>query len=271
MKPTKEQYNRVSREYSAFLKTAESLQSEYGEINLTGYLIQHRNRISSQIAIQLYLIEENGFENSRMLSLGGWPGIALVVLNRLTGISGTLVDHPALLTNVMNDFYQEQGITTVAFDFCQGEKETLPVEGAFQIIECCQCIEHWNFSPIPVMKQLFGSFLDPDGRMLITVPNAASLFRRLAAVSGRNPYPPMQSFIDVDNALPGADVSPHWREYTAPDLRQLIEHCGGSCLQLSTASYAPAQYNSAAQRLYSVFNNAHPSLKENVEAVCCKK
>ncbi|VGO12280.1 hypothetical protein PDESU_00831 [Pontiella desulfatans] len=270
MKPTSQHLKEVAGEYDRFLKDIAHLASDYGESDIRKYLVQHRARISSQIAIQLGIIEKEGFGEGKMLSMGGWPGIALVILNRLTGIKGTLLDHPALLTGTMAGFYEAQGLETVAFDFAKAAEQPLPVDGTFEVIECCQCIEHWNFSPIPVFRQIFSEQLSPQGRLLVTVPNAASLYRRLAAMAGQNPYPSMQSFIDVDGEKPGAEVSPHWREYTRTDLAMLIAHCGGSCIKLRTASYPPAHYNSPAQRLYSLFNNLHPCLKENVEAVCRK-
>jgi SAM-dependent methyltransferase len=270
MKPTKQHLRRVAGEYDRFLETISGLVSDYGESDIFTYLTLHRARISTQIAIQLKTIEEEGLGSGRMLSLGGWPGIAPIILNRLTGIKGTLLDHPALLTESMAGFYEPQGLETVAFDFAEAATSPLPLSGSFEMIECCQCIEHWNFSPIPVFRQVFSDLLAPGGRLLVTVPNAASLYRRLAALAGRNPYPAMQSFIDVDADKAGAEVSPHWREYSANDLRMLVAHCGGACIAARTAAYLPARYTSLAQRLYSAFNNLHPKLRENVEALCRK-
>lgn len=270
MKPTSQHLKDIAREYDRFLKDIAHLASDYGESDIRKYLVQHRARISSQIAIQLGIIEKEGFGKGKMLSLGGWPGIALVILNRLTGIKGTLLDHPALLTGTMASFYEAQGLATVAFAFAKAAENPLPVDGTFEVIECCQCIEHWNFSPIPVFRHIFSSLLSPQGHLLVTVPNAASLYRRLSVLAGRNPYPAMQSFIDVDKNKAGAEVAPHWREYTPKDLEMLVEHCGGKCTAIRTASYRPASYNSWAQRTYALFNNLHPNLKENVEVVCKK-
>ncbi|MEI6890998.1 MAG: methyltransferase domain-containing protein [Pontiella sp.] len=261
---------KVEREYDIFLTEAAALASDYGDNNITEYLTLHRVRISSQIAIQLKIIERDDLGKGRMLSLGGWPGAALIILNRLSGISGTLLDHPALLTDTMAEFYKEHGLKTVAFDFAEAAHTPIPLTNQYNIIECCQCIEHWNFSPIPVFRQIISNLLSPKGNMLITVPNATSLYRRLAVLSGRNPYPSMQSFIDVDSEKAGAEVAPHWREYTQKDLELLITHCGGSSIESRTASYQPATYKSTSQRLYSLFNNLHPRFKENVEVVLKK-
>ncbi|MDZ8119824.1 hypothetical protein [Pontiella agarivorans] len=270
MKINNKLFHQVDTEYERFLESFRSVSSDYGDNKAHEYLVRYKKRISTQITCQLAIIKKENFENQRMLSLGGWPGIAPIILNRLTGVQSTLVDHPALLTGNMAGFYEKQGLKTAAFDFAKAAEMPLPVSGPFEMIECCQCIEHWNFSPIPVFRQLFSHLLSDTGRLLVTAPNAASLYRRLAALSGRNPYPSMQSFIDVDTEKPGAEVSPHWREYTLDDLKMLVAHCGGTCVDTRTASYPPASYNSPAQRLYSLFNNLHPGLKENVEAICSK-
>jgi SAM-dependent methyltransferase len=259
---------RVSEEYDVFLDNVAALTSDYGESSITKYLVMYRARISSQILSQLEIITRDGLENGKVLSLGGWPGVAPIILNRITGIEATLLDHPALLTENMKQFYASMGLETVEFDFATAEQTPIPISGTYQLIECCQCIEHWNFSPILVFKQVFSSLLDPSGSLLITVPNATSLYRRMSVLVGQNPYPSMQAFIDVDGSKPGAEVSPHWREYTSKDLEMLVSHCGGLCTEVRTASYPIATNNSLSHRLYSLFNNLHPKLRENVEAVC---
>lgn len=270
MNPSNQQLNRIATEYDTFQKDVASLSSDYGESDINKYLTMFRARITSQIAIQLDVIERDDFGDGKMLSLGGWPGVALIILNRLTGISGTLLDHPALLTETMERFYKDHGFETVEFDFANAANSQMPLSGQFQVIECCQCIEHWNFSPIPVFRQIFANLLAPNGSLLVTVPNATSLYRRLAALVGKSPYPAMQAFIDVDRENPGAEVSPHWREYTTNDLKMLMEYCGGHCTELRTASYAIAGNNSLSHRFYSLFNNLHSKFKENAEVVCKK-
>ena len=268
MKPSKQHLKQVATEYDHFLKDAESLSSTYGRNEIYTYLTLYRARISSQIAIQLGILEKNKLSEGSMLSLGGWPGVAPIILNRLTGISGTLLDHPALLTKNMESFYNEHGLKTIAFDFSDASTPPIPLSDSFQMIECCQCIEHWNFSPIPVFRHLFSTLLAPDGHLLVTVPNATSLYRRLATLGGRTPYPSMDSFIDVDRQKAGAEVSPHWREYTARDLQDLITHTGGCCSAIRSASYPIAGTDSMARSAYSFLNNIHSALRENIEVVC---
>jgi len=88
----------VSDAFEAFRAKAQELESEYGDHLLQNYLTNFQARICAQITSQLELINKRGLQSGRMLSLGGWPGIAPIILNQLTGIEITIVDHPALLT-----------------------------------------------------------------------------------------------------------------------------------------------------------------------------
>ncbi len=258
----------VQNEYDAFLSKAVELDSPYGSNTIATYLKAYRERICSQIMVQLAVVCKARTPAKRMLSLGGWPGVAPIMLNRLTGIESTLVDHPALLTGVMGQFYSAHGIKAVECNFSDIAVEPLPLSGGYQLIECCQCIEHWNFSPIPMFKQIFSQLLSTNGVFFITVPNAVSLYRRASIVVGRTPYPAMQSFIEVDENKPGAEISPHWREYTRKDMEQLILYCGGRSMDIRTKTYSINAMKNWQHRIYSLFSNLHPSLRENIEAVC---
>jgi len=258
---------RISEEYERFLEETTSLISKYGDTFISKYLTMHRSRISAQIATMLKLIEGNGWENRNMLSLGGWPAVAPIILHRITGIHITLLDHPALLTGTITQFYADNNLKTVPFDFAEAAKTPVPLSETFQLIECCQCIEHWNFNPVPFFRQIFSTLLDPAGSLFLTVPNAISLYRRLAILAGRNPYPAIQSFIDADTGKPGAEISPHWHEYTRNDLKMLIEYTGGVCSEIRTVTY-PVTNRSLPHRIYSFFSNIHPALRENIEVIC---
>lgn len=258
----------VKNAYDTFLSDVSALQSQYGDTFISEYLSKYRPRISAQIEKQLAILACDGTASGKMLSIGGWPGITPIILNRLTGIDITLIDHPALLTDPLRQFYADQGLKVVAFDFADAATKPIPLSEKYQFIECCECIEHWNFNPIPIFKQIFSCLLDPAGSMFITVPNATGLYRRLSVFLGQTPYPGMQDFINVDEKKPGAEVSPHWREYTRKDLQQLITHCLGHCTELHMASYRIIAKNSWQHHIYSMFNNLHLGFREFVEVVC---
>lgn len=267
---SKQQLARVNDAYNSFLKEIEPLVSNYGDNEIHQYLSMFRGRIATQIAALLDLIETNRLSGGRMLSLGGWPGITMIILKRLTGIQGTLIDHPALLTSSIQALCIKEGLQTAAFDFADANQTPLPVDAPVELIECCQCIEHWNFSPVPLFRQIFSSLLAPRGQFFVTVPNAVSLYRRLSAMAGNSPYPPMQSFISVDQQKPGAEVSPHWREYTQQDLKDLVEYCGGTCINLSSVTYPSSRHASWIHRLYIKCSTLHPQLRENVVGIFSK-
>ncbi len=261
----------VDQEYARVVDELRNLSAEYGTNSPCTYLMDYSPRIKAQIHELLKLIHEKGTSGARLLSIGGWPGISGIVLSRLTGIEVTLIDHPAVLGGDASLFYEQNGLNVVAYDFAESVHTPIPVADNFDIIECCQCIEHWNFNPVFAFKDLFGRVLSPSGSMFITVPNAVSLYRRLFTMMGFNPYPAIRSFIDSAEGLPGAEVSPHWREYTMNDLVELMGATGGECVMQRRAHHKLLYKMSIFQRIHQALHFAHPALKSNLEIVVKRK
>jgi len=261
----------VDEEYARVLQEIHAVSGAYGRNSPHTYLSDYAPRITAQIRTLLALIEAHGLSGGRLLSIGGWPGISGVVLQRITGIAVTLIDHPSVLGDGFSDFYQANGLETVPFDFSESVHIPIPVSGEFDLIECCQCMEHWNFNPICALKDIFSRVLSPAGYMLVTVPNAVSLHRRLFTLMGINPYPAMRSFIDAAEGLPGAEVAPHWREYTRQDLAMLMEYVGGETISLTTRHHKMLYKKSIFQHIHQTLHHLHPSLKSNIEIVVRRK
>lgn len=80
----------------------------------------------------------------------------------------------------------------------------------------------------------------------------------------------MQSFIDVDNNKTGAEVSPHWREYTQNDVNMLIAHVGGCCIAKQCVNYPITNKKYFLHKLYQKFAGIHPALCECIEITCIK-
>lgn len=261
----------VAHEYVAVLECLQSVSAAYGTQSPVEYLTKYAPRICAQIQTLYQLIVDRNLAGGRLLSIGGWPGVSGIVLHRLTGISVTLVDHPAVLVDEYYDFYRENNLETVAFDCAETISEEIPVEKNYDIIECCQCIEHWNFNPIFAFRDIFNRILKESGFMFVTVPNAVCLYRRLFTAFGQNPFPAIKDFIDEANGVPGAEVSPHWREYTKQDLMRLIEASGGACVNVNMKQYALHYPMSLAQKVHQSLHRVHPSLHANIEVVATRR
>ena len=255
----------IDIEYLRVLDELDAVSEAYGTQSTRKYLSNYSPRIKAQIYSLLTLVEANG--SRRLLSIGGWPGISGIVLRRISGIEITLLDHPSLLGEQFSEFYEQQGLKTVKVDLSESGQNQLPVSDVFDLIECCQCIEHWNFNPIAVFQDLFRRVLSPTGFLFLTVPNAVSLYRRLFTLLGFNPYPSMSNFIDSAHGIPGAEIASHWREYTQRDLMELICYTGGDCISLKMRHYRLLYPMSPAQRIHQMLHRIHPSLMSNIVVI----
>jgi SAM-dependent methyltransferase len=199
----------------------------YGECVASGYLSAFRARIIEQVAVQTVLLRKMGLTNPSVLSVGGWPGVTAICLRHL-GCRVSLLDHPSVLKSSLGGALGAMGVDAVPYDIaaCATSGGRLPVEGPFDLIECCECMEHWNFNPIPATRAFLGVLRPESGRVYVTLPNAVSLFRRILVLVGRNIYAPMGHFRMQMDAAAQADVSPHWREYTLADACELLDIAG---------------------------------------------
>ena len=102
-----------------------------------------------------------------------------------------------------------------------------PATDPYDVIVCAEVVEHLHTSPAHVFR-LFASLLRPSGRLVLQTPNAAALSRRFWLLTGRNPYEPIRE----DRRQAG-----HFREYTAAELRTLLDRSGFDVTEMRTANY----------------------------------
>jgi predicted SAM-dependent methyltransferase len=93
-------------------------------------------------------------------------------------------------------------------------------DGAFELVLCCELIEHLMFDPMHFLFECH-RILTAEGLLLLTTPNVASLSSVACALHGwRNPqvfsaYPPA-----------GNRDTPHVREYTAAEIAHAVRAAG---------------------------------------------
>lgn len=113
-------------------------------------------------------------------------------------------------------------------DFCQGDGDlrSLPwPDSTFDMVTMFAVLEHFHHSPRSTLE-VIRRLLKPGGLLLITVPSAVNVRKRVAVVRGRTNYPPYAQFFE----------SPVWRghvrEYVRDDLCQLARLMGLAVLDL---------------------------------------
>ena len=99
---------------------------------------------------------------------------------------------------------------------CDLACDPLPYDDAsFEIVNFTEILEHLNFNPLPVLKEIY-RVLVPGGMVMISTPNMARLGARLRALAGRNPFPSLEMLCN------GSSYALHWREYTMAEVATLL-------------------------------------------------
>ncbi|MGA3010659.1 MAG: methyltransferase domain-containing protein [Terracidiphilus sp.] len=106
----------------------------------------------------------------------------------------------------------------------------LETDNVFDLVMMNDVIEHLHQSPRRLLNELLEK-LKPNGLLLITVPNAVNIRKRLDVMLGRTNYPPFESFFWYD------EWRGHVREYTRHDLESLAELLGIECRELRACDH----------------------------------
>jgi SAM-dependent methyltransferase len=168
-------------------------------------------------------------EGGVLVDLGGGIAVHNGVLAQL-GMSVYVVD-------LLSDYWERKAANPTAINreiellercgvqFIRGEVSTFDFANRFaansiDVVASFHCIEHLHQSPKFALESAMQA-LKPGGLLLIEVPNAANIRKRIALLMGHTNYPAFDSYY-YSPAFVG-----HVREYTVGDLRQLGQNLGG--------------------------------------------
>ena len=105
-------------------------------------------------------------------------------------------------------------------DLLEGDGHAVPFEDeSFDAVLACDVIEHLHASPRALLERALG-LLREGGWLVLSVPNAVNLRKRLDVIRGRTNYPPYRQFFESDT------WRGHVREYVWDDLVQLATFLG---------------------------------------------
>jgi SAM-dependent methyltransferase len=113
----------------------------------------------------------------------------------------------------------------------------------FDLVILADIIEHLHDSPRVLLNSLLTK-LRPGGLVLVTVPNAVNIRKRLAVLSGQTNYQPYTRLFWSDR------WRGHVREYTKQDLSLLAEHIGLVCCELRACDHMLEKVPAPARRAY---------------------
>jgi glycosyltransferase involved in cell wall biosynthesis/SAM-dependent methyltransferase len=119
-------------------------------------------------------------------------------------------------------------------DMFNAELDRFPYQDEyFSTVLCCELLEHLEQDPMHMMSEIH-RILKPDGVLLLTTPNIASLRAVGQVLKGAHPA----SFRRYSRVKPGGGPEPgHSREYTPDEIRLLLADSGFIVLSVETGPY----------------------------------
>jgi SAM-dependent methyltransferase len=161
--------------------------------------------------------------DKKILEIGSFLGPVSISLKRM-GYSVYALDIP--------EFYQSSSLKSlyakhaIPFAGQNLRKRQLPYEcNCFDAVILCEVIEHLNFNPLPVFKEI-NRVLKKDGYMYIRMPNQSSLENRVRLLLGKSIHNPIDDYFAQLDKHDNMIVGLHWREYTMSEAVRLIEKMG---------------------------------------------
>lgn len=170
--------------------------------------------------------------DATVFDLGAFPGHLAAWLSRREHASVTAV---TLMTSDAFERHMRDVGVTVAH--CDVECSPLPArDGSVDVVLCCELIEHLDGDVLHMLREA-RRIVRPDGLLLLTTPNHASLTHRWALARGRSVYPaldhpdyPFYAGAGVRNPMR------HCREFTVAEIATLLAQAGFSRVAVHTTS-----------------------------------
>lgn len=116
-------------------------------------------------------------------------------------------------------FLQGVGVNFHDCDLCTVDLKTFFVPNSIDAIYSTHCLEHFHQSPRIVLQSAL-EVLKPGGSLLIEVPNAVNLLKRIQVFLGETNYSSYDLYYDAVN------YTGHVREYSVADFHALARKLG---------------------------------------------
>lgn len=175
---------------------------------------------------------DNLYKSSRatrkVLEIGSFLGTVSISLKKI-GYAVCALDIPEFHQSVsLRSLYEENDIPFVGLNL---KKHQLPYESnSFDAIIICEVIEHLNFNPLPVLKEM-NRILKKDGYIYVGMPNQSHIVNRIKLLVGKSIHNPINDFFKQLDSNCNMIVGLHWREYTLAETISMIEKMGFETIQ----------------------------------------
>ena len=140
-------------------------------------------------------------------------------------------------------FLTRAGVHFFEVDVCKCNLRTHFPENSVDAVVSYHCLEHLHQSPREVLESAL-AVLKPNGLLLVEVPNAINLLKRLKVLVGKTNYSDYGDYYESTN------FTGHVREYSVSDLKRLAAYLGLAEFEI----YGKNWYGS----LFDVLGNGWP-------------
>ncbi len=167
--------------------------------------------------------QSHGRGSVRVLEIGAFLGVVSVVLSR-AGFAVTATDIEEFMAcRTLQEKLDRNG---VRYASCNLRDYAIPFDDeAFDVVVFCEVLEHLNFNPLPVIQEI-NRVTRVGGLFYVAMPNLACLDNRMRLLRGESIHNPMNDFFAQLDPNDNMIVGLHWREYTAAEVKEMLERMG---------------------------------------------
>lgn len=155
------------------------------------------------------------------------------------------------LDNIINFAREKYGVNILDFDILN---DTIPKSWeTYDVVLLLAVLEHLNGTPKYVLDKV-KALLNPTGFLIVEVPNAAALAKRLSfLLKGKPPFPPFEDYYDSEYPFSG-----HNREYTIQDVKYALERSGFEIVKIEVFHHTVRNILSWKGRLLRALERSGP-------------
>ncbi len=231
------------------------------------YLSAHRHEYVRTICDVLQFAHQTGAK--RVLEIGAFFGLVCIALKKfgLEVVAADIPEYMEMPEQVERFSRHGVGVASVRLqDF------VMPFEDEqFDVIIMTEVLEHLNFNPIPLLKEI-NRIGAPQSLFYLSLPNLAFYSKRIHFLFGKSMLQPIDAYFE--QVRPGSleIVNGHWREYTKAEILTMLTRLGFGIqrhyfFSIVDVKPYPTLKNRLTRFVFSVF----PSFKENQTALAIRR
>jgi 2-polyprenyl-3-methyl-5-hydroxy-6-metoxy-1,4-benzoquinol methylase len=260
----------VLSQYAGFDLRVEGGGAGVADAGPSQYLAKHRHEYlrTVQDVCRHFEGRLSAGEPVRVLEIGAFFGAVSITLQRL-GCAVTAADVPEYIDMpAQQSRYAHAGVATHSIRL-----EDYRIEfgdETFDAVIMCEVLEHLNFNPLPLMKEI-NRVLRQGGLFYLALPNMAQIRNRRRLLSGQSIGIQVQEYFDQLDPSKTLIANGHWREYTAQDLRDMLQPLGFDIKRHYFFSLGECQPVTTLRKVFGrLLYRTFPALKENQTLMATK-